>query len=38
MNIPEYIDSGILESYALGSVSDQERREVECLSAIYPEV
>ena len=38
MNIPEYIDSGVLESYALGSVSDQERREVECLSAIYPEV
>ncbi|MBO0929774.1 anti-sigma factor [Fibrella aquatilis] len=38
MNIPEYIDSGILESYALGAVSDQERREVQCLSAIYPEV
>ncbi len=38
MNIPDYISSGILESYALGTVSDQERREVECLSAIYPEV
>ncbi|MBO0947424.1 anti-sigma factor [Fibrella forsythiae] len=38
MNIPDYITSGILESYALGAVSDQERREVECLSAIYPEV
>ncbi|HEY0110098.1 MAG TPA: anti-sigma factor [Fibrella sp.] len=38
MNIPDYITSGILESYALGTVSDQERREVECLSAIYPEV
>ena len=38
MNIPEYIDSGILESYALGTVSDQERREVQCLSTIYPEV
>ena len=38
MNIPDYIASGILESYALGVVSDQERREVECLSAIYPEV
>lgn len=38
MNIPEYIDSGVLESYALGAVSDQERREVQCLSAIYPEV
>jgi anti-sigma-K factor RskA len=38
MNIPDYITSGILESYALGTVSDQERREVECLSAIYPEI
>jgi len=38
MNIPDYITSGILESYALGAVSDQERREVECLSAIYPEL
>jgi anti-sigma-K factor RskA len=38
MNIPDYITSGILESYALGTVSDQERREVECLSGIYPEV
>lgn len=38
MNIPDYITSGTLESYALGAVSDQERREVECLSAIYPEL
>ncbi|MEZ0484084.1 anti-sigma factor [Fibrella aquatica] len=38
MNIPDYITSGILESYALGTVSDQERREVECMSAIYPEL
>lgn len=38
MNIPDYITSGILESYALGIVSDQERREVDCLSTIYPEV
>ncbi len=38
MNIPEYIASGILESYALGTVTDQERREVQCLSSIYPEV
>ncbi|ARK12049.1 anti-sigma factor [Fibrivirga algicola] len=38
MNIPDYVTSGILESYALGAVSDQERREVECLSAIYPEL
>lgn len=38
MNIPDYITSGILESYVLGTVSDQERREVECLSGIYPDL
>ena len=38
MNVPEYIASGILESYVTGAVSDQERREVECMSAIYPEI
>ena len=38
MNVTEYIASGILESYVMGAVSDQERREVECLSAIYPDM
>ena len=38
MNVTEYIASGILESYVMGATSDQERREVECLSSIYPEV
>ncbi len=38
MNATEYIESGILESYVMGAVSDQEQREVECLSSIYPEV
>ena len=38
MNVTEYIASGILESYVMGAVSDQEQREVECLSAIYPEI
>lgn len=38
MNTQEYIASGILEQYVLGSVTDQERREVECLSSIYPEI
>lgn len=38
MNVPEYIASGILESYILGAVSDQERQEVNCLSAVYPEI
>ena len=38
MNVTEYIESGILESYVMGAISDQEQREVECLSSIYPEV
>ncbi len=38
MNVKEYIQSGILENYVLGSVSDQERREVECIASIYPEI
>jgi anti-sigma-K factor RskA len=38
LNTQEYIASGILEQYVLGSVTDQERREVECLSSIYPEI
>ena len=38
MDLKEYISSGIIESYALGILGDQERREVECLSKIYPEI
>jgi len=38
MDIRSYIASGILEDYAHGTVSDQERREVQCLSKIYPEI
>ena len=38
MDLNNYIESGILESYLLGEVSEQERREVECLSKIYPEI
>ncbi len=38
MDIKEYIASGILESYVLGSASSQERQEVECMSHIYPEI
>ena len=38
MNTREYIASGILEAYVLGSVSPQEKQEVECLSKIYPEI
>lgn len=38
MDVKAYIESVILEQYALGEVTDQERREVDCLSKIYPEV
>ena len=38
MDSKEYIASGIIERYVLGSVSDQERREVDCMSLIYPEL
>ncbi len=38
MNTKEYIESGILEAYVSGAASDQERREVECLSSVYPEI
>lgn len=38
LDIKDYIASGIIESYVLGAVSDQERREVECMSHIYPEI
>ncbi len=38
INTTTYIQSGVLEDYLSGNVSDQERREVECLSKIYPEL
>lgn len=38
MNIQAYIASGILEEYVLGTVSPQEKQEVECMSHIYPEI
>lgn len=38
MNTQAYIESGILEEYVLGTVSPQEKQEVECLSKIYPEI
>lgn len=38
MDVKEYISSGILEEYALGLASEQERREVECMRKIYPEI
>jgi len=38
VNIQEYIDSGALETYALGLGTEAERRETERLLAIYPEL
>ena len=38
MNTQDYIESGILEEYVLGTASSQEKKEVECLSSVYPEV
>ena len=38
MNTKEYIQSGVLELYAAGALSDTEAREVEAMAARYPEV
>lgn len=38
MNIKEYIDSGILEAYVLGSASETEARELLNYKDQYPEV
>ncbi|QDA62290.1 anti-sigma factor [Hymenobacter jejuensis] len=38
MNIQEYIESGILEQYALGELSEAERADVERLAAEHPQI
>ncbi len=38
MNLPEYISTGVLEAFALGELSDQERNEVERNLLLYPEL
>lgn len=38
MNINEWINSGIIESYVLGDLSEQEMREVEDMAQRYPDV
>lgn len=38
MNIKEYIESGILEAYALGALTEEERAGVEADIAMYPEL
>lgn len=38
MNIQDYIESGILEAYALGTLSPEERGEVEANILLHPEL
>jgi len=38
LDVKDYISSGILDSYVLGSASEMEIKEVECLAMIYPEI
>ncbi|TGE28923.1 anti-sigma factor [Hymenobacter metallicola] len=38
MNTQEYIESGILEEYALGVLDEAQRADVERLAAQYPEI
>jgi len=38
MDIKAYIETGVLESYALGICSEEESREVETLCAQYPQL
>lgn len=38
LNIDEYIESGVLEIYALGMISPEEKAEVEAMAAEHPEV
>ncbi|WP_234733102.1 hypothetical protein [Tellurirhabdus bombi] len=38
MDTRQYIDSGILEAYLLGLVSEDEQQEVEVMMEAYPEI
>lgn len=38
MDIKEYINSGILDLYVVGSLSPEEKREVERNASLYPEI
>jgi mannose-6-phosphate isomerase-like protein (cupin superfamily) len=38
MNIEEYINSGVIEMYVMGVLSDKENKEVTLLSKAYPEI
>lgn len=38
IDVKQYIESGIIEEYALGNLPKQEQAELECLSSTYPEI
>lgn len=38
MDLQQYIESGVIEEYALGVLPDAERQEVERLAAAHPEI
>lgn len=38
MNVKEYINSGVVESYVLGMATEAERQEFEQMCASYPEI
>jgi len=38
LDINHYIETGVLDNYVLGSISERDKRAVECLSKIYPEI
>lgn len=38
MNLQEYISSGIIESYVLNQISDEERTELEAMATKHPEI
>lgn len=38
MDVQAYIESGMLEAYVLGALTESERAEVEALIAVYPEL
>ena len=38
MDKEAYIESGILDEYALGAASEADRKAVQCLRSVYPEI
>ena len=38
IDVKKYIESGILDEYAAGIISENEKKEVEALADIYPEI